>query len=802
MKNCKTLLLLCLLVPAVVHAQHMHNDTMHHTTIINTEPQPLLAQALRLNEALAFLGSPLSAEDAKQIKALANEKPGASTVEAIQHILDPYCIAMVTINPEERVSVEKGPAAPKLIQGGWTSFLVKVNNQAGITAQLQVQSENAEPLLHASSGQAEASPEHLLTPGQVANRFAEVAMYHNRPLSPNLSGLALEYAVVQVYTKDKGAREIELGFNVGQGSQDIGFRNSIHLLCNISRSVKVKLLVMDDDGSPAMASFIITDGKERILDDTIKDRRHTDYHYTLAEDEFGVLQKQLRGIYPLPSRRMAETDEYPDFFFQPQVYRSNGEYVDLPPGTYNVKYTRGPEYITQQSTLVVPAGVDSTSASFTLKRWINMAKLGWYSGDHHVHAAGCSHYESPQEGVKPLDMFRQIKGEDLNVASLLSWGPGWYYQKNFFTGQTNPLSTKQNIMRYDVEVSGFPSSHAGHIDLLGLTEDDYPGTIKIEDWPSWTLPVLQWAKKQGGITGYAHSGWGLQPVTPSNTLPSYVMPEMTGIGANEYIVTVTQNVIDIFSAGDTPAPWELNMWYHTLNCGFRPRLAGETDFPCIFDERVGMARSYFKTDSVLSYNTYLQEIKKGRNYVSDGRSHIIDFAVNGLEMGTHNSDVALAAAQPVNITAKVAAYLPAQQDDEGESIAHRRPDESPYWDLERARIDKTRKVLVELVVNGEAVDKKEIEADGNWADISFNYTPSQSCWLALRIYQSSHTNPIFVTINNKPIDVKKSAEWCRQAVDRCWKKKQSAIRAAERPAAEAAYNSARKIYDELIKNGK
>ena len=44
-------------------------------------------------------------------------------------------------------------------------------------------------------------------------------------------------------------------------------------------------------------------------------------------------------------------------------------------------------------------------------------------------------------------------------------------------------------MRYDVEVSGFPSQHAGHLCLLRLKEDDYPGTERIEDWPSWDLPI-------------------------------------------------------------------------------------------------------------------------------------------------------------------------------------------------------------------------------------------------------------------------------------------------------------------------
>jgi hypothetical protein len=164
------------------------------------------------------------------------------------------------------------------------------------------------------------------------------------------------------------------------------------------------------------------------------------------------------------------------------------------------------------------------------------------------------------------------------MASVLTWGPGWYHQKGNFTGQSNPLSTASHVMRYDVEVSGFPSQHAGHVMLLNLKEDDYPGTSTTEQWPTWTYPVLKWAKEQGAVTGYAHSGWGLEPMEAVSSLPNYVMPKMDGIGANEYIVTVTQGLIDFFSAGDTPPWWELNMWYHTLNAGFRARLSGESDF--------------------------------------------------------------------------------------------------------------------------------------------------------------------------------------------------------------------------------
>lgn len=787
------MLFVSLIFTRLLYAQ----DKNELSVIKEVEPQPLLAQVIRLADALDFLGSPLSKADAENLKELQQLTPGPETVKRIQEILDPYCLAMVNINPEARVKVSLGPGKAQLTQGGWTSFLVKVHNEAGVTAQLEAESPNARPIFHMASGEHHMKTAHKLSPGEIAKGFLEIMMYRNRPLQPSLSGLKVEYAVLQIYSRDAGRREAEIGFNIGQGSQDIGFRNSISVLFNARKPVKVIFRVKDDGGKPAMASFIISDGIERLLNDSIKNSNAVDYRLTRAVTEYWSRAKDLKGLYPLPSRRLASHDEYPDFFFQPQVYRSNGEHVMLPPGRYAVKYTRGPEYLTQTMELVVPPDKDSIEALFRLRRWVNMARLGWYSGDHHVHAAGCSHYESPEEGVLPIDMQRQQIGEDLNVAAVLTWGPGWYHQKKFFTGKSSPLSTKENIMRYDVEVSGFPSSHAGHIVLLRLSEDDYPGTASVEDWPTWTLPILKWAKSQNGITGYAHSGLGLEPVDGTQALPNQAIPKMDGIGANEYIVTVTQDAVDFYSAGDTPIPWELNIWYHTLNCGYRTRLSAETDFPCMYDERVGMARSYFKTEGALDFDSYAEAIRKGRSYISDGRSHIIDFSVNGIEAGTSNSEVNLTGPGPVKIRAKVAAYLPAVQDQYGKDIASRRIDRQPYWNIERARIGATRKVPVEVLVNGQAIDTIEIVADGNWNELNVRYTVTRSCWIALRVLYSAHTNPVFVLVHNNPVAVKQSAEWCLKAVDQCWKMKKALIREDERPAAEAAYNSAKKIYGEI-----
>src|SRR5215472_15711671 len=102
--------------------------------------------------------------------------------------------------------------------------------------------------------------------------------------------------------------------------------------------------------------------------------------------------RDARGrIYPAPTRRLA-----PDFNFHYQIYRADGETIALQPGEYTVSYTRGPEYLVLNKKINVPATSLHTEA-FDLKRWVHPAAQAWYSGDHHIHAAGCAHYESPTE---------------------------------------------------------------------------------------------------------------------------------------------------------------------------------------------------------------------------------------------------------------------------------------------------------------------------------------------------------------------------------------------------------------------
>ena len=736
---------------AVAQEAHQHAPASQTIAL-----QPLAQQVRQLQEALNYLGQPLPPATARRINDAMAEADQAAAVAEIQAALDPYVLASVDINPESRVKVEQGPAKPELVEAGTRLFLVKVANNGHVTAPLAVESPNSGAVYVRSNG--DPSPRVQLTARESAERWADISLFQLQPMGRRLTGLGLEYAILEVYSRDVGQRSAKISFNVGQGTQDIGFRNDITILFTAQPSRRITLRVKDEKGKPAMASFIIRD--------------------------------RLNRLYPNPAKRLA-----PDFFFQPQIYRADGETVQLPVGYYTMQYNGGPEYLPHTREFEVSAS-GPTEISFQLQRWIDPAKYGWYSGDHHVHAAGCSHYMNPTEGVEPSDMIRQILGEGLNIGSVLTWGPDYYYQKQFFSGKDDPLSKPDSLMHYDLEVSGFPSSHAGHIVLLKLTQQDYPGATRIEDWPTWDLPIFRWAKSQGAIVGFAHSGWGLQ--VAGKELPSYDMPGFDGIGANEYIVDVTHpGAVDFISSVDTPYVWELNIWYHTLNVGFRTKIAGETDFPCIYDGRVGIGRTYAHVENGLSYSTWLDALQSGRSYVSDGKTHLMDFRVNGIEVGTKASEVAMAVPGTVTATVKAAAYLPEIPDPVIRKLPY---DQKPYWDVERARIGDTRSVPVEIVVNGKAVARQNLVADGQVRELSFQVPVSESGWIAARILPAAHTNPIFALVGGKPVRAsRQSAEWCLNAVNQCWTQKSPRIAVTELGEAKRAYDHARDAYQQLIR---
>jgi hypothetical protein len=203
-----------------------------------------------------------------------------------------------------------------------------------------------------------------------------------------------------------------------------------------------------------------------------------------------------------------------------------------------------------------------------------------------------------------------------------------------------------------------------------------------------------------------------------------------------------------------------------------------------------------KLDGKLDYDRWCEGIRQGRNYVGDGKSHLMEFKANDVALGEQGSELRLSQPSIIKLTAKVAARLNEQPDP---ALRKRDYAQKPYWDIERARIAATREVPVEVIVNGYPVARKNIVADGTLRDVSFDVKVDRSSWVALRILPSSHTNPIFVLVDGKPIRAsRRSAEWCLKGVDRCWSQKEKFIRAKEKEQARLAYDHARAAYRKLL----
>jgi hypothetical protein len=182
--------------------------------------------------------------------------------------------------------------------------------------------------------------------------------------------------------------------------------------------------------------------------------------------------------------------------------------------------------------------------------------------------------------------------------------------------------------------------------------------------------------------------------------------------------------------------------------------------------------------------------------VTEGKSHLPGFRVNDVTMGEGRSELTLSAPGKVQVTLKAAALLSEQIS----SATPKRPyTDGPYWDLERARQGSTRNVPVEIVVNGYPVARESLVADGSLRDLTVTVAIEQSSWVAARILGSSHTNPVWVLIGERPVRAsRRSAEWCLKAVDQCWMQKERFIKPDELAQARADYEHARQAYKRIL----
>jgi len=206
------LLLAVLLAPALFGAEEV--DEKFAPLQKNLQA---IEAALQLPQAQ---GKTAEGEPAKALRSQVELALKKDNVYAMEELLEKSVFCVVTINPEGRVRIARGPAELPLVEGESAIALVQVFNQSG--------------------GQQTLKPDCNYF-GTGKNPF-EVTLIENRakpqPLTSALVGIEMEYRLLKIRCDKPGKREVNLSWSAGQGTQDIGFRGEVSFLLNVASSSK------------------------------------------------------------------------------------------------------------------------------------------------------------------------------------------------------------------------------------------------------------------------------------------------------------------------------------------------------------------------------------------------------------------------------------------------------------------------------------------------------------------------------------------------------------------------------------
>ncbi len=196
----------------------------------------------------------------------------------------------------------------KLVEQGWRSFLVRVENPLGLQQTVSIASDAVNPYAPVAIGDAELASRaslsaethffeqhRLLEPADIAKFWMGTKLVSKHPMNATLSGLGVEYQVLQIYSRDRGQKSAYLEANSAAAPWILTFgsKKGIRADFDCIPSKDIALDIKDWDGEGTVASLLIRD--------------------------------ELGRLYPAITQRPE-----PDLDFQPQVYRADGESVRLP----------------------------------------------------------------------------------------------------------------------------------------------------------------------------------------------------------------------------------------------------------------------------------------------------------------------------------------------------------------------------------------------------------------------------------------------------------------------------------------
>ncbi len=377
--------------------------------------------------------------------------------------------------------------------------------------------------------------------------------------------------------------------------------------------------------TPAMACVTgVDDGKVRLPPDgrilegpgTRVDAFVKGIEFQPDPDWIGVVRKTLgKGDNTDRSYVYEERPSVP-YWREPFTCLTSGDFsIRLPAGRWRLTVSHGNEYVPVVEEFAVAAG-DSPMKTVLLRRWIDLPRRGWYSGDVHVH--------HPTWGERHRQfLMHYAVAEDLHVVNLLEMG---HHKGTEFKQAGFGKAYRQQQGSYAL-VSGQedPRSTFGHI--IGLNIKSVArNTLEYDLYDR----VFDEVHRQGGLIGYAHLAWNGCDLPRG--FPWYVTTG--GIDFVELLQFNTINRLD---------------YYDYLNLGFKLTAAAGSDVP--WGSTIGEVRTYVHTGPQFDVDKWFAGLKAGRTFVSNGPA--LEMTVDGQLPG---SDIALPAPGKVSVVAKAVGH--------------------------------------------------------------------------------------------------------------------------------------------------
>jgi hypothetical protein len=310
---------------------------------------------------------------------------------------------------------------------------------------------------------------------------------------------------------------------------------------------------------------------------------------------------------------------------------AHGFVVDLEPGDYTVTVERGKEYF--PLTRLVRTERAPVSLEFRLRRWIDMAAAGWFSGETHLH--------------RTVEELRNVAiAEDLNVSfPLTHW---------VTTAFTPPASGDRNMDGQELEglirISStcviWPRNTEYEIFTIGDKQHTLGALFLLNQRsvldagvPPWG-PVARRAREEGALLDMDKLDWAFSVSLPPNTGAQLYELANNHMWRTEFAfrqwVSPAAAYLQPPYGGQSGSEREwtlytLGMYYSLLNCGFRIQPTAGTANG-VHPVPAGFGRVYVHLPAGFSYEEWLAGLKGGRSFVTTGP--MLFAQVNDQQAGT------------------------------------------------------------------------------------------------------------------------------------------------------------------------